>query len=123
MKNLTPGNGTEGQGEIAWNTIERLSKEKGFQNNDNLKNYLYYDYLGYTDAPDNKVQGRSGEIRNNAKKTKLQTWDDVPAEYQDDVMTAAQFAAWSQSNASTASKLYKSNYQTYLKKMAKKYGF
>lgn len=123
MKNLTPGNGTEGQGEIAWNTIERLSKEKGFQNNDNLKNYLYYNYLGYTDAPDNKVQGRSGEIRNNAKKTKLQTWDDVPAEYQDDVMTAAQFAAWSQSNASTASKLYKSNYQTYLKKMAKKYGF
>ena len=114
-------NGNKPQGEIAWNTINRLGNQYGLT--DSQKSYLYYDYLGYKDAPDNKTKGNSGEIKNNSKKQKLQTWDDVPAKYQEKVMTAAQFSTYCQTNSQAASKKYKSNYQTYLKKMAKKYGF
>jgi hypothetical protein len=83
-------------------------------------NYLYYDYLGYGSAPDHKTKGESGEVRNNSKKQKLQTWDDVPGKYQDKVMTAQEYSRSVQENQGKSK--YKS-YQAYLKAMGKKYGF
>lgn len=111
-------NGNSTQGEIAWNTINRLGKQ--YKLSDSQMNYLYYDYLGYGSAPDHKTKGESGEVRNNSKKQKLQTWDDVPGKYQDKVMTAQEYSRSVQENQGKSK--YKS-YQAYLKAMGKKYGF
>ena len=111
-------NGNSTQGEIAWNTINRLGKQ--YKLSDSQMNYLYYDYLGYGSAPDHKTKGESGEVRNNSKKQKLQTWDDVPAKYQSKVMTAQEYSRSVQENKGKSK--YKS-YQAYLKAMGKKYGF
>jgi hypothetical protein len=111
-------NGNSTQGEIAWNTINRLGKQ--YKLSDSQMNYLYYDYLGYGSAPDHKTKGESGEVRNNSKKQKLQTWDDVPGKYQSKVMTAQEYSRSVQENHGKSK--YK-NYQAYLKAMGKKYGF
>ena len=115
-------NGNKPQGEIAWNTINRLGDQYGLT--ENQKSYLYYDYLGYKDSPDHKVKGDTNEIGTVGKGSDLQMWDQiVGSKYQKQVMKKSEFSAWCQSNPREAAEKYGSNYQNYLAAKQEELGF
>ena len=110
-------NGNEGQSRVAWDSLHGGVIGQKYGLTPDQADYLYYDYLGFKDAPGIRDSGTDNAEKNADSNYKYQSIDDVPKKYRDQVLDYVDFIRNMPSDESL--RQYKS-YPEYLTKTIKR---